>query len=174
MTGVSMTSDRSVLAALLDSWERNNRILVNLLRAIPDGGFEARTMEGGPSVAEMFAHIHYVRLVFVSEDAPEFSTDLPQKEWVAERDPVHMAQMLDESAKTVLDAVKGRLEAGREMDVHYDHPILLLQHMIWHEGYHHGQIKLALKISGRPMSDETAGPLTWQVWMRKKSTRADS
>ena len=85
-----------------------------------------------------------------------------------------MAQMLDESAKTVLDAVKGRLEAGREMDVHYDHPILLLQHMIWHEGYHHGQIKLALKISGRPMSDETAGPLTWQVWMRKKSTLVDS
>src|ERR1700728_2753314 len=113
MTGVSMTSDRSVLAALLDSWERNNRILVNLLRAIPDGGFEARTMEGGPSVAEMFAHIHYVRLVFVSEDAPEFSTDLPQKEWVAERDPVRMAGMLDESAKTLLDAVEGRLEAGR-------------------------------------------------------------
>jgi uncharacterized damage-inducible protein DinB len=84
-----------------------------------------------------------------------------------------MAQMLDGSAKTVLDAVKGRLEAGREMDVHYDHPILLLQHMIWHEGYHHGQIKLALKISSRPMSDETAGPLTWQVWMRKKSTLVD-
>jgi uncharacterized damage-inducible protein DinB len=169
-----MTSDQNVLAALLDSWERNNRILVNLLRAIPDGGFEARTMEGGPSVAEMFAHIHYVRLVFVSEDAAEFSTDLPQKEWVAESDPVRMAGMLDESAKAVLDAVKGRLEAGREMDVHYDHPILLFQHMIWHEGYHQGQIKLALKMSGRPMSDETAGPLTWQVWMRKESTRADS
>jgi hypothetical protein len=27
---------------------------------------------------------------------------------------------------------------------HYDHPILLLQHMLWHEGYHHGQISLAL------------------------------
>jgi uncharacterized damage-inducible protein DinB len=54
------------------------------------------------------------------------------------------------------------------MDLHYDHPILLLQHMLWHEGYHHGQMKLALKVAGRPMTDEVAGPVTWSVWMRKK------
>jgi len=34
------------------------------------------------------------------------------------------------------------------MKVYYDHPLLYLQHMIWHEGYHHGQIKLALKVMG--------------------------
>ena len=164
-----MTSDQSVLAALFDSWDRNNRILINLLRGLPEGGLEARAMEGSPSIAEMFTHVHFVRLIFVSEDAPEFSKELPEKEWVAERDPNRMVQMLGESAKTVLDAVKGRLGASRDMDVHYDHPILLLQHMIWHEGYHQGQMKLALKMSGRPLSDETAGPLTWDVWMRKKS-----
>ncbi len=169
-----MTFDHSVLEALLDSWNRSNRVLVNLLRAMPEGGLEVRAMEGSPTVAELFAHIHYVRLVFVSEDAPEFSKELPEKEWVAERDPARIAQMLDESAKTVRDAVKGRLEASRDMDVHYDHPILLLQHMIWHEGYHQGQMKLALKMSGRPISDETAGPLTWGVWMRKKSKSSDS
>jgi uncharacterized damage-inducible protein DinB len=164
-----MTSDQSVLEALFDSWDRNNRILINLLRGLPEGGLEARAMEGSPSIAEMFTHIHFVRLIFVSEDAPEFSKELPEKEWVAERDSNRMVQMLDESAKTVLDAVKGRLEASRDMDVHYDHPILLLQHMIWHEGYHQGQMKLALKMSGRPLSDETAGPLTWDIWMQKKS-----
>jgi hypothetical protein len=65
------------------------------------------------------------------------------------------------------DAVKSRVEAGREMNLHYDHPILLLQHMIWHEGYHHGQIKLALKLAGHPITDEQAGPITWGVWMGK-------
>jgi hypothetical protein len=40
--------------------------------------------------------------------------------------------------------------------------------MLWHEGYHHGQIKLALKASGRPLADEVAGPATWGVWMRKR------
>lgn len=163
------TPGKCLLEALLDSWERNNTILLNLLRALPGGALKTRAMEGGPSVAELFMHIHYVRLVFVSEDAPEFASDLPEKEWVDERDPVRVAQLLNDSAHAVRDAVKGRLEAGRDMDLHYDHPILLLQHMIWHEGYHHGQIKLALKLTGRPIANAEAGPVTWKIWMNKTS-----
>jgi len=169
---MSKAPDASLLETLLDSWDRNNTILINLLRAIPKDGFAARAMESSPSVGELFGHIHYVRLVFVSEDAPEFAANLPGKEWAEEPDPVHMAQLLNDSAKAVRDAVKSRVETGRAMDSHYDHPILLLQHMIWHEGYHHGQIKLVLKLSGQPMSNEEAGPLTWRVWMNK--TRASN
>jgi hypothetical protein len=40
--------------------------------------------------------------------------------------------------------------------------------MLWRESYHHGQIKLALKATGRPMTGEEAGRVTWGVWMRKK------
>src|SRR6266446_2679565 len=168
--GVDMPDapDQRLLEALLDSWDRNNTILLNLLRALPEGGLEARAMEGSPSIAELFTHIHYVRLVFVSEDAPEFARNLPEEEWMDERDPDRLAQMLNDSAKAVRDAVKSRVEAGQDMNLHYDHPILLLQHMIWHEGYHHGQIKLALKATGRPLTDQEAGRVTWGVWMRKK------
>ena len=166
---MSDAPDLSLLEALLDSWDRNNTILVNLLRALPEGGLAVRPMEGSPSIAELFNHIHYVRLVFVFEDAPELARDLPADEWKGERDPGRIAQKLDESAKAVRDAVKSRVEAGRDMDLHYDHPILLLQHMLWHEGYHHGQIKLILKMAGRPITDDEAGPLTWSVWMRKNS-----
>jgi uncharacterized damage-inducible protein DinB len=160
--------DQRLLETLLDSWDRNNTILVNLLRLIPEDALEARAMESSPSVAQLYTHIHHVRLVFVFEDAPEFAREQPEQEWVVEHDRGRIAQMLNESATVVRDAVKGRVEAGREMELHYDHPILLLQHMIWHEGYHHGQIKLALKLAGRPISNEEAGPVTWRVWMRKK------
>jgi uncharacterized damage-inducible protein DinB len=162
------TPDQRLLECLLDSWDRNNTILLNLLHALPKGGLDARAMAGSPSVAELFTHIHFVRLVFVFEDAPEFARELPQEEWVAERDPDRIAHMLNDSAQAVRDAVKSRVEAGRDMNLHYDHPILLLQHMLWHEGYHHGQIKLALKVAGRPIPDKQAGPVTWGVWMRKK------
>ena len=165
---MSDATDQRLLEALLNSWDRNNTILVNLLRALPEGGLEARAMEGSPSIAEMFTHIHYVRLVFVLEDAPEFARSLPEEEWAAERDPDRIAWMLNNSAKVVRDAVKNGVEAGRDMKLHYDHPILMLQHMIWHEGYHHGQMKLALKVAGLPMTDQEAGPVTWGVWMRKK------
>jgi uncharacterized damage-inducible protein DinB len=163
--------DPSLLETLLDSWDRNNTILINLLRAIPKDAFGTRAIESGPSVAELFGHIHYVRLVFVSEDAPDFAGNLPGEEWVAEPDPGRMAQRLNESAKAVRDAVKSRVEAGKDMELHYDHPILLLQHMIWHEGYHHGQIKLVLKLAGQPLSNKDAGPISWRVWMNKTKNK---
>ena len=168
---MSSAEDLSLLEALLDSWDRNNTILINLLRAIPKDAFGTRATESSPSVAELFGHIHYVRLVFISEDAPEFAGDLPREEWWGEPDSGRMEQRLNESAKAVRNAVKSRVAPGRAMDLHYDHPILLLQHMIWHEGYHHGQIKLVLKLSGHPMSNEEAGPLTWRVWMNKTKNK---
>jgi uncharacterized damage-inducible protein DinB len=162
-----MSKQGDLLDALMDSWDRNNTILVNLLRALPEDALDSRAVEGSPGVAQLFIHIHYCRLVFVLEDAPEFSKPLPEGEWRAERDRDRIAAMLNKSAKVVRDAVAGRLKAGRDMDRHYDHPILMLQHMIWHEGYHHGQIKLALKAEGRPFDDEEIGPVTWDIWMEK-------
>jgi uncharacterized damage-inducible protein DinB len=162
-----MSPDQPLLEALLDSWDRSNTILVNLLRALPAGTLELRPMESSPSLAQLFTHIHYVRLVFLSEDAPEFSQTLPDQEWALERDPARIARMLHDSAQAVRAAVKNKVLSGRAMNLHYDHPILLLQHMLWHEGYHHGQIKLALKLAGRPLTDEQAGPISWDIWMDK-------
>ena len=163
-------SGQPLLDQVLDAWDRNNTILVNLLHAVPAGGLDIRATGSSPSVGQMFMHMHYVRLVFVHEDAPEFSVDVPRREWLAERDVERMAQMLNDSAAVVRRAVAGKLASGRAMDRHYDHPILLMQHMVWHEGYHHGQIKLALKLAGYPFDDEEIGQVTWDVWLRKAST----
>src|SRR5258708_12376449 len=95
---MSRTHDQSLLEALLDSWDRNNTILLNLLRALPEGGLEARVMGGSPSVAELFTHIHYVRLVFISEDAPEFAKDLPEEEWMDQRHPDRPPQIRNQTA----------------------------------------------------------------------------
>ena len=162
-----MPSTPTLLDALLDSWDRNNLILLNLLRAVPPDGLQARAMQGSPTVAQLFTHMHYVRLVFVFEDAPERAVELPTEEWIDERNREQIATWLRASGSAVRDAVRGRLASGRPMEMHYDHPILLLQHMLWHEGYHHGQIKIALKIAGCPLTDDQAGPLTWRVWMNK-------
>jgi len=163
----SSVADTPLLDALLDSWDRNNRILVNLLKLTRDDQLDARPVADSPTIGELFMHLHYVRLIFVLEDAKEFAKELPPGEWSAERDRHRMIEMLNESAAAVHEAVKGRLCEGRGMDQHYDHPILMLQHLIWHEGYHHGQIKLTLKLHGHAISDEEAGPMTWSVWMRK-------
>ena len=156
-----------LLDTLLDSWDRTNRIIVNLLRALPPGGLEARALPGHPTVAQMLTHVAYVRLTLVEENAPEAARPIPEEEWRVETDPDRIALDLADSAAAVRDAVRGRIEQGRMLDDRYDHPLLLLQHLIWHEGYHHGQIKLALQAAGTPMADAAAGPLTWGVWMRR-------
>jgi uncharacterized damage-inducible protein DinB len=168
---MSTTQDQKLLESVLDSWDRNNTILVNLLRAVPEGGLEARAMEGSPSIAEMFTHMNYVRLIFLSEDVPEMASPPRGKEWRKERDPERIAAMLNESARAVREAIRNRVETGQEMKLHYDHPILFLQHMVWHEGYHHGQIKLALKAAGKAFEDEEIGPVTWDIWMDKTGGR---
>ena len=39
--------------------------------------------------------------------------------------------------------------------------------MIWHDGYHHAQIKLALKLARQPLPNDDAGRVTWDIWMDK-------
>src|SRR6201996_4819005 len=87
------SQDQKLLEALLDSWDRNNTILVNLLRAVPEGGLDARAVEGSMTVAEMFLHIHGTRQFILSEDAPEFAGDPLEKGWRETRDPDRIAQM---------------------------------------------------------------------------------
>jgi len=164
---MSQTIDSHLVNAILDSWDRNNLILINLLRALPPGGHDARAMATSPSVTEMFAHVIYVRLIFVFEDAPEWAGPLHPRNWLRETDPERLAAGLESSAHAVRDAVENCFRSGKPMRQHYDHPLLFLQHMIWHEGYHHGQIKLALKVAGQPLDDKQIGPLTWSVWIRK-------
>jgi uncharacterized damage-inducible protein DinB len=165
---MSGAPDGPLLEALLDSWDRNNAIMLNLLRAIPEGGLDERAVGSSPSVAQQFMHIHHERLVSVLEEAPEFAREVPKDEWGVERDRDRIAQMLNESATAVRDAVRGRVLAGRGLELNYDHPILMLQLLLWHEGYHHGQIKLALKLAGRPIGDDEAGPATWDVWRGRR------
>ena len=166
----------NLLGAVLDAWDRGTTILTRLLRALPPGGLEARVLPGSPTVAAQFTHVRDVRLFFVSQTAPDVAgvpPDLFRSEgdgWTAERDADRVAALLADSARAVREAVRRRVAAGealRGAHVAYDHPVLLLQHLLWHEGYHVGQIMLALKAAGRPLSDGEAEAALWGVWRRE-------
>jgi uncharacterized damage-inducible protein DinB len=160
-----MREPAGLLDALLDSWDRNNRILIDLLSVVPDEAFDVSALDGTMTIQRMITHIHYCRAIFAYENAPDIVPARPSwEEIIAVRDRSRIAAMLDESARQVREAVRTRVEAGRQFDQAYDHPILFIQHMIWHEGYHHGQIKLALKRVGRLPDDQTMGPLSWDHW----------
>jgi uncharacterized damage-inducible protein DinB len=171
-----MSETPILLEALLDSWQRNTTILLKLLRALPQGGLEAQAMEGSPSVAVQFSHLHSTRLFFLGQTAPGFAADLTQlfkqdgETRRAEHDPARIAEALLASSQAVGAAVRQAVESGQALKgehVAYDHPILLLQHLLWHEGYHVGQIKLALKAVGHVMSETTEEQTIWSVWRQE-------
>jgi hypothetical protein len=116
--------------AMLGSWDRSNVVLINLLRAIPDGGLVARAMPGSPTVAQMFTHMHHERIVSVLENAPEWAGPVPEQEWSPERDIQRIAELLLDSGSRVRNAVKGRIDADRSLDSDFAHPIQLLQFLI--------------------------------------------
>lgn len=157
-------SPAGLLAAVLDAWERGNTALIHLVRLIPEGALAARAMAGSPTVAQMFLHLHHERMVSVFENAPEWAGEVPAEEWQVEEDAEQIVVQLEESARRVRDAVRGRIAAGRGLDSDFAHPIQLIQFLIFHDGYHHGQIKLALKAAGCPIPDAVAGPRIWDVW----------
>ena len=82
----------TLLEALLDSWDRKNTILTNLLRTIPTHALAVRASATSPTIAAQFAHLHYVRLIFVAEDAPEFGAEVPDREWP---DDIEQNEMLE-------------------------------------------------------------------------------
>ena len=98
----------NVLDALLDSWDRNNVITTNLLRLVPDDAMDLTPIDGSPSIGQLFTHIHYCRLVFVFEDAPEFARPMPKDEWKRRTRSRSTGADVDDSAKAVREAVEGR------------------------------------------------------------------
>jgi len=78
--------DQPLIDALLNSWDRNNTITINLLRAVPDDAMDLKPIDTSPSIAQLFAHMDYCRLIFVLEDAPEFAREMRNNKWKAERD----------------------------------------------------------------------------------------
>lgn len=157
------------LDAALDAWERNNTVLLSLVGALPRGGLQARAAPGSPTVAEMLTHLHHERMVSVQENCPEFDVPVAAREWDPDVDAGQIAAMLRTSAALVRDAVRARALSGRALEQDFAHPVHLLHFLTFHDGYHHGQIKLALKAAGIPLSDQEIGPLTWAVWRERQA-----
>ncbi len=163
-----MTMSQSMLALALDSWERNQTILVNLLHNVPREALGLRPLDDSPSVGGLFAHMAATRIHFVQRNAPEVACSMPDFDQVDLRDREELLALLEASSTAVRAALQSRIAAERPMEVDYGDPMLFVQHLVWHEGYHHGVIKFLLKFTGRPLKDEQFGPLSWDLWLEKK------
>ena len=161
-----------VTQAILDSWDRQCKIVAEVASLINEENRNAKPSPCGWPLDKQLAHMHGTRKYFLSVIAPHIATGLQSS--YLDQDGEQIASLealrsnLAASGQAVRDAVKEGIENGMKPmkgdTVTYDNPILFLQHMLWHDGWHIGLIFLALRLNGQEPPEEWEETEVWGQW----------
>ena len=91
---------------ILDTWNINNRINLYMLAAVPPEALTDVSASKGRSVAEQFAHIHNVRLMWLKAAAPELMDGQEKIEKETSADKKLLERCLKESGKAIEQLLK--------------------------------------------------------------------
>ncbi|MEI8281126.1 MAG: DinB family protein [Armatimonadota bacterium] len=157
-----------ITLAILDSWDRQCRIVNAVAGQINETNANALPSADGWPISRHLAHMHNTRKYFLGQFDQELADSLGNvfpNGWDAPiTDLDAIRTMLVESGVAVRTVVRKALEEGNEKVGFYDNAILYLQHMVWHEGWHVGLIFLALRLAGQEPSEEWEEEKVWGEW----------
>lgn len=150
-------------SSLIETWHIHNRINVYLLAAVHDEALNDVSASKGRTVAEQFAHLHNVRLMWLNASAPELLKGLNKIEKEKASDKKLLKQSLEASGKAIASLLESAGETGK-IKGFKPHASAFLGYLISHESHHRGQIMLTLKQGGHPVDKKIAyGLWEWGV-----------
>ena len=163
---MARTAD-SVAEQVLDTWRRNNDILLHLLAGIPKHGFEALPAGSrGRTVALQFAHLDKVRRGWLQYHLTGKQDRLPRADKENPPSPAQLKKALKESGKAVEDYLARALRGEEKTRMFGGQPVRWMAYLIAHEAHHRGNMLLALKQSGQRVPDKVALEGLWMAWMK--------
>jgi len=136
---------------LLETWQINNRVNLYLLEAIPPERLDSTLLSKGRSVAEQFAHIHNVRLMWLKASLPESLAKLTKIEKENAADKTLLQKSLTESGEAVSELLAKAFEQDGKVKGFKPHATAFVGYLVAHEAHHRSQIILALKQSGHAL-----------------------
>src|SRR5262245_24506104 len=139
---------------LLDTWRIHARIQRYVLAGLASDALAADSGLGGRTVADQFAHIHDVRLMWLKAASPGLLGGLEKLgRGAVDRDTLDAA--LAASGAAVETLVAGALASGRVKGFK-PHPVAFVGYLIAHESYHQGDVGVRLTASGHGLDNEVA------------------
>lgn len=143
-------------AQLVETWRIHNQLHLELLAAINAAHLDDVSASKGRTVAEQFAHVHNVRLMWLKSAAPELSVRLEKIEKGTAADKNLLRAALLASAEAIAALLEKSLTSGERIKGFKPHTPAFLGYLISHESHHRGQIVLTLKQSGHPLDKKMA------------------
>ena len=153
---------------LLESWNRQCRILSAVGSRVDEENRKAKPSEEGWTLDRHLAHVHEVRYGWLKKVSPAHVEDLGETfldDWETPVESLATIKAeLDKSGLAIRAAMRELLAGDGAPVGGYDHPVLFLQHMIWHEGWHVGLLMLGLRLAGQEPPEEWEEARVWGEW----------
>jgi uncharacterized damage-inducible protein DinB len=154
---------------LIETFQIHNRINIYLLDAIDENNLSDQSSSKGRNVAEQFAHIHNVRLMWLKAAAPELLNGIEKIEKENKITKKILKDALLKSA-TAVETLLNQSAATGKIKGFKPHATAFIGYLISHESHHRGQIMLSLKQSGHAVDKKIQFGL-WE-WERDKNLLA--
>lgn len=154
--------------ALLESWTRQCRIVEAVASRIDESNRGVKPSPDGWPLDKHLAHVQLVRRYWLSQVSPSHAKDLADLFGGGWETPTNdldaIKSELAKSGLAIGEAMRELLSNGTQSVGGYDHPVLFLGHMIWHEGWHVGLLMLGLRLAGMEPSEEWEETHLWGEW----------
>jgi uncharacterized damage-inducible protein DinB len=155
------TTTLDLSESILQSFAVNEKVNQLLLKNVSPGAWRAEPLgKTGRAIAEIFAHIHNVRLMWLKAAAP----DAPQPDKLERLTctPSEVSTALAESAQACSSLIRlalatpgGRVKNFKPDAVHFT------AYLMSHEAHHRGQITQPARQAGYPLPKQT-GFAMWE------------